>query len=243
MSGSLKKNRNPKVVIVVPTYNEADNIRALIRDLFALKIYDLRILVVDDASPDGTSEIVEGLRAGNPGLSLITRKGDRGRGLAGREGFIAAMEDGADIIVEMDADFSHQPSSVPSLLQAIGDADVAIGSRLVKGGRDQDRGLFRQLLTRAANTYARILLGVRVGDMNSGFRCFSRKAMEAIRPETLRSVGPSIVHEVLFRASRAGMKIIEVPIEFLDRKEGTSKLTLSRLAAGYVWILRLRLGL
>ncbi len=231
-----------KVAVVVPTYNESENIGPLIRELFALKIPELGVIVVDDKSPDGTALIVAELKSSYPRLTVIERAGARGRGLAGREGFLKAMETGAEFIVEMDADFSHQPREVPRLLQAMETCDMAVGSRMVRGGMDEDRPLLRRLLTRAANTYARILLGVRVRDVNSGFRCFSRGAMKAVDPGSLRSVGPSIVHEALYRAARAGMRIAEVPIEFLDRKEGVSKLTLWRLGAGYFWILRLRLG-
>ncbi len=232
-----------KIVVVVPTYNEGENIASLIRELFALGVPGLEVLVVDDESPDGTSLIVSELKPRHPGLSLITRSGPRGRGFAGREGFVRALEDGAGVIVEMDADFSHQPREIPKLLKALEDCDMVVGSRMVHGGLDEDRSALRRLVTRGANAYARALLGIKVRDVNSGFRCFSRRAMEAIVPASLRSRGPSIVHEVLFRASRAGLKVKEVPIEFLDRKEGTSKLTLWRLAAGYFWIMRLRLGL
>jgi len=166
--------------------------------------------------------------------------GPAGRGLAGREGMLRAMEEGADYAVEMDADFSHQPRHVPELLAAMEGCDLAIGSRAMDGGSDSDRPLWRRLLTRAANGFSSRLLGLQVRDSNSGFRCYSRQALRAIDPAALRSRGPSIIHEVLYRASKAGLRIREVPISFVDRKQGRSKLNLARLAAGYFWILRLR---
>lgn len=231
-----------KTLVVIPTYDEADNIAALLRELFGLGVPGLEILVVDDASPDGTFDIVKGLQRGNPALHLLRRLGPRGRGLAGRDGLIMALRLGADIVVEMDGDFSHQPRFVPELLKAMERCDVAVGSRLTAGGSDRDRPLWRRLLTKAANLYAGAALGLGVRDANSGFRCFSREALLAIDPASLKSRGPSIVHEILHRAARAGLRFAEVPIEFIDRRHGASKLTLGRLAAGYAWIARLRLS-
>ncbi|MBI5625112.1 MAG: polyprenol monophosphomannose synthase [Elusimicrobia bacterium] len=234
--------RHQRVIVVLPTYNEAENVASLVDALYGLAVRGLEVLVVDDESPDGTSDIVERLIAEGryPGLRLLTRAGPPGRGWAGREGFMEAILLGADFIVEMDADFSHQPRHVPELLAAMKDCDVAVGSRFVGGGADQDRGLLRRLITRLANAFARRLLGLPVIDCNSGFRCYSRRALERIEPETLKSRGPSIVHEVLVRALDAGLAVKEVPIEFVDRRKGDSKLSLARLAAGYWWVLRAR---
>lgn len=230
------------VLVVLPTYNEAANIEPLLDALYRLPVQGLQVLVVDDQSPDGTAEKVRGLRSRFPGLRLIERAGPPGRGLAGRDGFVYALNrPEVSAVVEMDADFSHQPRHVPELLAALKGADLVIGSRRAPGGSDKDRPLARRVLTWAANLYARKLLGVSVRDTNSGFRAYSRQALEQIRPETLRSRGPSIVHEVLFRAARAKLRLKEVPIEFIDRRLGFSKLTLARLAAGYLWILRLAL--
>lgn len=228
-----------RILAVIPTFNEADNILALIDEL--LKFPGMEVLVVDDRSPDGTAKLVGDRAAKDPRVRLIERTGPAGRGLAGRDGFLYALERRFDAAVEMDADFSHQPSSVPKLLEALGACDMAVGSRFVSGGTDLDRPIGRRVLTVAANAFARGVLGLPVLDCNSGFRAYTRRALEAIEPASLRSTGPSIVHEVLFRAARAGLRIKEVPIEFIDRKKGASKLTLARLAAGYLWILRLRL--
>ncbi|MBI5201702.1 MAG: polyprenol monophosphomannose synthase [Elusimicrobia bacterium] len=229
-----------RVLIVLPTYNEAENVGPLTEALYGLGVAGLQVLVVDDQSPDGTSQKARELRARFPGLRLIERSGPPGRGLAGKDGFLYALErPEIEAVVEMDADFSHQPRHVPQLLAALRHSDVAIGSRRAAGGRDRDRSLARRALTFLANAYARVLLGLPVLDTNSGFRAYTRKALEAIEPATLRSTGPSIVHEVLYRVARADLKVAEVPIEFLDRKAGASKLTLARLAAGYFWILKL----
>jgi dolichol-phosphate mannosyltransferase len=174
---------------------------------------------------------------------VIHREGPKGRGVAGRDGFLAALDAGADVILEMDADFSHDPALVPRFLEEIGrGADVVLASRFVRGGSDQDRPWLRRLITILANTYIRVVLGVPIGDCNSGYRGFTRAALEAIRPATLVSVGPSIVQEVLFRAHREGLRIVEIPLEFVDRREGDSKLSLRLLFDGYVMILRLRVA-
>ncbi len=229
------------ILVLIPTFNEAENIEALVKDLLALGIPDLEVLVVDDSSPDGTGEIVERMARETKGVRLMKRLAPHGRGLAGRDGFLEALRLGASAVVEMDGDYSHQPRHVPKLLEALGAADMALGSRAAPGGSDRDRPLARRWLTVAANAFARTVLGLPVADCNSGFRAYTRRALEAIRPETMRSVGPSIVHEAVFRAARAGLKIREVPIEFVDRRLGSSKLSLPRLASGYLWILKLRL--
>lgn len=231
---------NERVLVLVPTFNERENIEALVTELFRLPLPKLEVLVIDDNSPDKTADLAQELISKFPGLMLIRRKGPAGRGFAGRDGFLFALQSGADFTIEMDADFSHQPKHIPDLLRVMQDCDIAIGSRLVSDGRDRDRPIWRRWITRIANLYARGLLGLPVADTNSGFRCFNRKALKAIEPATLQSRGPSVLHETLFRAVGAGLRIREVPIEFLDRKKGASKLSLARLLVGYFWILRLR---
>jgi len=228
-----------KALVMIPTYNEAGNIAALIDAILALRVEGLEILVVDDASPDGTGRIVAEIGARDPRVKLLARAGTKGRGLAGRDGFLYALSHGALSLVEMDGDFSHQPKHIPALLSALTRCDIAIGSRMIPGGSDLDRPLSRRLLTVAANAYARLLLRLSVRDTNSGFRAFNRKALEALRPATLRSAGPAILHETLNRARRAGLRFEEVPIEFVDRKKGDSKLDLRRLAAGYLTVLKI----
>ena len=230
----------PRVVVLLPTYDEAENIEPLARELLGLAVPGLEVCVVDDGSPDGTGKIVEDLSARAPGVRLLSRAGlPRGRGLAGRDGFLDALARGAEFIVEMDADFSHQPRHLPDLLEALKSCDVAVGSRLSRGGGD-DRGPSRRILSSLANAYARVLLGLPIRDVDSGYRAFTRAALESIEPRTLRSRGPSIIHEFLFRASRRGLRVREIPIAFVDRKKGDSKLDWRKLASGCLFVLRLR---
>lgn len=228
-----------KILIFIPTFNEKENIQAMVERLLGLNIPGTEILIVDDNSPDGTARLVEALAENEPRLHLLRRPGPPGRGLAGREAYLYALRCGADALVEMDADFSHDPEQIRELLSALESGDVVVGSRLVPGGTDCDRPWFRRWLTLAANAFARSLMGLSVRDMNSGFRALTRKGIERVEPEKLRSRGPSILHEILFRAAKAGLKIREVPITFVDRKKGASKLNFRKLAAGYFWILRL----
>jgi dolichol-phosphate mannosyltransferase len=231
------------IVCTIPTYNEALNVPALVEQLLALGP-SYHVLVIDDNSPDGTWRLVEQARRENPRLHLIHRREDRGRGSAGRVGFLAALHMGARTVVEMDADFSHHPSYVPALVERLNrrglEVGLVLGSRGVPGGRDAERGIFRKLLTKAANLYIRTLLGVPVFDCNSGFRCWRREALEAIRIEQTESRGPAIVQELLFKAARARVGIAEVPIEFRNRAAGQSTLTFRKLLQGYMTVLKLR---
>jgi dolichol-phosphate mannosyltransferase len=230
-----------RTVVVIPTYNEAENLERLVDELRRVAPA-AHLLVVDDRSPDGTGEIAERLAGTDPHVRVLHRDGPKGRGLAGRDGFLTALAMGADAVLEMDADFSHDPALVPRFLEALSaGADVVLGSRFVPGGSDLDRPWLRRAITRLANTYIRVVLGVPIGDCNSGYRAFTRRALEAIRPATLTSRGPSIVQEVLFRAHRAGARIVEIPLVFVDRRRGGSKLSLRLLFDGYVMILRLRI--
>ena len=161
--------------------------------------------------------------------------------MAARAGFLRALEMGAGAVVEMDADFSHHPSHVPDLLAALEKgADVVLGSRAVPGGADLGRPWWRRAVTRAANAYIRLVLGVKVRDCNSGFRCFKREALERARVEDLRGEGPDIVQELLYRCHRAGLRIAEVPIRFTERERGASTLTFRLLLRGYFAVLRLK---
>jgi dolichol-phosphate mannosyltransferase len=230
-----------KTVLVIPTYNEADNIQRLISALRKLKLPTLDILVVDDNSPDGTSKIVQSLMKQDKKLHLLLRTTDRGRGSAGIEGFKKALAVGADIICEMDADFSHDPKFLPLLLHGLESADMVLGSRAVVGGKDDDRPLFRCLLTKAANFYIRVILGLKVRDCNSGYRCFKRKVLATINLDAITTKGPGIVQEILYRANLSGFRIVEIPVSFVERKQGTSKLGFRHLVSGYFLIIKLRL--
>ncbi len=227
-----------RTIVTLPTYNEAENIGPLVREL---RGQGFEVLVADDNSPDGTWRQVEELARADAGVHLLLRREKKGRGYAGAEAFVRALELGAERIVEMDADFSHQPRFIPELLRALdGGADVAVGSRLVPGGQDVGRAWFRVLLTRFSCFYARLVLGLPIRDTNSGFRAYTRTAMERIEPATLISAGPSIVHEVFARARRRGLRLAEVPIVFVERQRGTSELTVGRLLDGFVKVWRIR---
>ncbi len=229
-----------KIVVFIPTYNERENVVPLLDGLRALEIDGLEALVVDDASPDGTAACVREYAERHPFAGVLERKGPKGRGLAGRDGYAAALARGADRILEMDGDLSHDPAYVPDLLLACEQADVALGSRFVGDGSDADRAAWRRVLTLAANAYIRFLFGMSVRDANSGFRCFRREALETIDPGSLAAVGPAIVQEVLFRAHRRGLRIAEVPVAFVERAHGDSKLGWRQLWQGYSTVLRLR---
>lgn len=225
----------PRTVVTVPTYNEAPNIAPLIEQLRAL---DLEVLVADDNSPDETWKIVEQIGRDDAKVHLLRRMEKKGRGFAGAEAFAAAVDMGAERIVEMDADLSHQPQDIPALLEALeSGAQMVIGSRFVSGGKDTRDSRVRNLLTRFSGAYARWMLGVRIADPNSGFRAYRAELFRSVDPRLLTSPGPGIVHEMLVKVHAAGLRIDEVPITFVDREAGESELTIGRLLAGFknVW--------
>ena len=230
-----------KVVATIPTYNERENIGPLIREILALGIgHDFLVLVVDDDSPDGTADAVTDIGRRDSRVRLLLRREARGRGLAGIAGFREALRMGADLVVEMDGDGSHQPAHIPSLLAAAEDHDVVLGSRFVEGGKDADRPLSRRLVTYLVRHFIRRLFAVPVQDVSSGFRVFRREALEAIKLDSLMSTGPSVVLEILYRAHRLGLRIGEVPIEFIDRQGGKTKLTGRTLWRTLFMALRIR---
>jgi dolichol-phosphate mannosyltransferase len=210
-----------KAIAMVPTYNEALNIEPLLRGILC-QGPDVGAVVVDDNSPDGTAAIVERLAKEDPRVHLILRKEERGRGTAGIVGFRYAVQQGIPFIIEMDADFSHQPFYISSFLQQMGDCDLLIASRLVPGGGEQGRHLLRKWITRLANFYIRLVLGLPVRDSTSGYRIFRREVLEAIDLEQIMSKGPSVVEEVLYKAYRRGFRIKEVPYVLEERKAGES---------------------
>ncbi len=226
---------------MIPTYNESENIKELIDAILKLKINNLHIIVVDDNSPDGTWQIVQNISKKHKNVHLLLRKKDKGRGLAGRDGFIYCLEHGADAVVEMDADFAHDPKYIPSMLKELKNADLVLGSRRVQGAKEIGRSWFRKFVTFGANLYITMMLGIKVKDCNSGFRCFKRKVLERINVYSLESKGPSIVQEVLFKAHLKGFKIREIPITFVNRTKGSSKLGIPQLAAGYFMVLKLKI--
>ena len=217
----------PKTVVVIPTYNEADNLPKISAALFELKIDDLEILVVDDNSPDGTGQIAEKLALQYPDhFHVLHRAGKLGLGSAYIQGFTWAIQQGAEYIIQMDADFSHSPSTIPQFLALIPDYDVVIGSRYVKGGRlDENWGWHRQLLSWWGNSvWVRVILGTKTKDATGGFKCWQAKALQGIGLERVKSNGYIFQVEMCYLAERLGYRIKEIPIYFEDRRIGQSKM-------------------
>ena len=230
-----------RVVVMIPTYNEAENVGGLVRAILDLPMdADIAVVVADDDSPDGTGRIVEGLAREDGRVHVLIRRKRRGRGAGGIDGFKAALELRPDFVVEMDGDFSHQPRFIPDLVETMKNCDVAIGSRFVKGGKDADRGLHRRLITALVRRFLRRQFRFPVKDVSSGFRCFRTKVLERIDLDDMNSIGPSIVLEVLYKASLLGFRISEVPIEFVDRKRGKTKLNLLILLETMIMAMRIK---
>jgi dolichol-phosphate mannosyltransferase len=221
----MEESHTKKAVVMIPTYNERENIADLITEILALDVgADLSVVVADDNSPDGTGETVLKMAETNNQIHALIRKKRRGRGAGGIDGFKEALKLTPDFVVEMDGDFSHQPKHIPALLEACKDYDLVIGSRFVKGGKDQDRNLVRRIITFFVRSFIRRNFRIPVHDVSSGFRCFKREVLEAIDLDDLISVNPSIVLEILYKTHLLGFTIKEVPIEFIDRTRGKTKL-------------------
>lgn len=233
-----------KVIVVLPTYNEAENVTPMTQALLGLGLAHLEVLIVDDASPDGTGAIADGLATQAPGrVHVLHRTGPKGLGLAYVEGFRWALKEGAEAVVQMDCDFSHAPADVPRLLAHIPEYDVVIGSRYVRGGRtDEEWGLGRVILSWWANFYARMILGCRVRDITAGFKAWKREALEGIDLSSIRSQGYVFQVEMAYVCERLGYRVLEVPIYFEDRRIGRSKMTVPVKieAALRVWQVRWR---
>jgi dolichol-phosphate mannosyltransferase len=217
-----------RLVVCLPTYNERANLEPLARqlgELFRESGFDVRVLVVDDSSPDGTGELADRLTAGLPYVSVLHRAKKEGLGPAYVAGFRRALEDGAERIVQMDADFSHDPADVPRLVAATEGADVALGSRYIQGGGTENWGRARQGISRFGSVYARAILGVSVHDLTGGFKCWRREALAALPLDRIRTKGYAFQIEATYRALEAGLRIVEVPIVFAERRSGGSKMT------------------
>jgi dolichol-phosphate mannosyltransferase len=219
-----------KTVVVIPTYNEADNLPAITTELMTLGIEDLHVLIVDDDSPDGTGAVADDLieRCYPDRLHVIHRKGKLGLGTAYITGFQWALDFGADFIVQMDADFSHSPSYIPQMLEEIADYDVVVGSRYVSGGQLDERwSWWRWFLSWWANSiWTRGVLGVETKDATAGFKCWRRSALERIGLERIQSNGYVFQVEMTYVSEKLGLRIVEVPIYFEDRRIGQSKMTM-----------------
>jgi dolichol-phosphate mannosyltransferase len=213
-----------RVVMVVPTYNEALNLVQLLERVRRAQP-DLDVLVVDDGSPDGTGAMADAIAAEDSHVTVLHRASKEGLGAAYLHGFRVALERGYDVIGEMDADGSHQPEQLQSLLDALRDADLVIGSRWVPGGSIVNWPLRRELLSRGGNFYTRHLLGIRVRDATAGFRLFRRTTLERIGLDEVESEGYVFQADLAFRTLKAGLRVVEVPIEFIERERGDSKMS------------------
>jgi dolichol-phosphate mannosyltransferase len=226
------------VWLIMPTYDEAANLDGIVRaaagELERAVPGDHRILVVDDNSPDGTGEIADSLAAELPSVEVLHRPGKGGLGQAYLAGFAHALGDGAQMVIEMDADFSHDPRYLPQLIAAAGDTDLVLGSRYVDGGGVRDWGLVRRLISRGGGLYARLILGIHVRDLTGGFKCIRREVLEAIDLPSVQAEGYVFQIEVTYRAVLAGFSVREIPIVFSDRTAGKSKMS-SRIALEAMW--------
>jgi dolichol-phosphate mannosyltransferase len=221
--------------LVLPTYDEAANIEAFVDAARAKLPASARILVVDDSSPDGTGEIAERIAADSEGVvEVLHRPRKEGLGPAYVAGFRRALAEGAELVLEMDADFSHDPAYLPRLLETAERADLVLGSRYVDGGGVGEWSALRRAISRGGSAYARLMLGVDVRDLTGGFKCFRREVLEAIDLDSVQSRGYAFQVEMTYRAIRAGFDVVEVPIVFRDRRAGTSKMGLA-IAAEAAW--------
>lgn len=215
-----------KTSIVIPTYNEAENLPILIQSLFGLEIDDLHVLIVDDNSPDGTGDIAEDLKNNNPNISVIHREGKLGLGTAYITGFKYCLKEGSKRIVQMDADFSHNPEKVKVLLEGLDDYDMVLGSRYVTGGSlDEEWAIWRKALSAFGNLYTRLIIGTKVKDITGGFRAWRRETLEGIPLDRVKSQGYAFQIEMAYITHLNGFSILEVPIYFAERTRGDSKMS------------------
>lgn len=226
--------------VIVPTYNEKENLEPLVRRLLAQPL-DLGVVVVDDNSPDGTGEIADRLAAEHPGrVDVVHRAGKLGLGTAYVAGFHHALHDGATFIITMDADFSHPPEKIPELVAKAQEGyDLVIGSRYVPGGHAVECTLPRKMLSWGANAFARTLLGLKAHDTTAGFRCYRREVLASIALDEIFSNGYSFLMEMLYKVQRAGWRVGEVPIVFHNRQQGVSKISRNEIYKALYTVLRL----
>ena len=229
-----------KSIVIIPTYNERENLARLIPKIMNQKIPNLDILVVDDNSPDGTAEVVlDWQKIYNHNLHLIRRQGKMGLGSAYIAGFQKALELGADLIIEMDADFSHEPADLPRLIKACSEADLAIGSRKIDGGQIVGWNWRRKIMSNGAMYVSRKLLKLKTQDVTAGFRCFKKEVLETINISTIKSAGYAFQEELLYRVDKSGFKIVEIPVKFIDRKIGKSKLGLKEILEFFLLLFKI----
>ena len=228
-----------RTLVIIPTYDERENVQAIARAIHE-EVPEVDLLFVDDASPDGTGALVNARAEGEPRLHLLSRGGKLGLGTAYMDGFREAVRLGAELVIQMDCDLSHDPAALPALVEAAREADVVIGSRYVAGGGTENWGLGRRLISRGGGLYARAVLGLPIRDLTAGFVCYRRRVLEALDLGAVTSQGYGFQIEMKFRVVRAGFRVEEMPILFVDRRVGQSKMS-KRIfleALGLVWKLR-----
>ncbi|MFL5930107.1 MAG: polyprenol monophosphomannose synthase [Gaiellaceae bacterium] len=213
------------ICVCLPTYDERENLEAMVTALREVLPPDGIVLVIDDSSPDGTGEIAERLAAEHDNVHALHRERKEGLGPAYLAGFRRALELGADLILEMDCDFSHSPDDVPRLAAAAEEADLVVGSRYVPGGGTRNWGLLRRVISRGGSLYAQVILGVPIRDLTGGFKCYRRKVLETIDLDAIHSKGYAFQIETTYRSIQAGFRVAEVPIVFVDRQVGGSKMS------------------
>jgi dolichol-phosphate mannosyltransferase len=213
------------LVVCLPTYNERENLERMVAALLGLGVEDLHVLVIDDSSPDGTGEIADRLAAEHANVHALHRPHKEGLGRAYLDGFRRALELGADLVFEMDCDFSHDPADVPRLAAAVDHADLVLGSRYVRGGGTRNWGLVRRAISRGGSLYAQVLLQVGIRDLTGGFKCYRRAVLVQIDLAAISSRGYAFQIETTYRTLRAGFRVVEVPITFVEREIGASKMS------------------
>ena len=220
--------------VILPTYNEAENLERIVGAVLEQLPPSGKVLVVDDSSPDGTGEIANRLARSNESVRVLHRARKEGLGPAYLAGFHVALDAGAQRIIEMDADFSHDPAYLPRLIEATENADLVIGSRYVPGGGVTEWGPMRRFISRGGSAYARMALGLPIRDLTGGFKCFRREVLEAINLDTIEARGYAFQVETTYRAIKAGFRVVEIPIVFSDRRDGTSKMS-QAIVAEAIW--------
>jgi dolichol-phosphate mannosyltransferase len=228
-----------RALVCLPTYNEQDNVVPMTEAILAATP-DVDVLIIDDNSPDGTGQLADGIAAREPRVKVLHRAGKEGLGKAYLAGFEWALGRGYDLILEMDADFSHDPKYLPGMLEAARSADLVLGSRNIPGGGTVNWGVGRKIISRGGSFYARTILGIPVRDLTGGFKCFHRKVLESIDLPTVECSGYAFQIELTFRALRRGFRVVEFPIVFVDRRVGQSKMSKRIVleALGKVWSIR-----
>jgi dolichol-phosphate mannosyltransferase len=228
-----------KTLIIIPTYNEIDNLSPLLEEIFSYAP-EADVLIVDDNSPDGTGKLADEIHNENGRVEVLHRPGKQGLGTAYIAGFKYAIEHGYDVAFEMDADFSHDPHYLPDFLKAIENADLVIGSRYIAGGGTPNWSFLRRLISGGGNIFARIVLGVPVHDCTAGYRCYRRGVLESIDLDTIQSQGYAFQIELAYRVMKHGFKIMETPIIFMDRRVGKSKMSRKIVIEGFTYVLKAR---